>query len=181
MAEKRSKMRRRHHLCGRGERSGAEQLNKQDGAGGFSSHSPPLVHAVVGGVVEAGNGVAGRHHELTLWSAVGDQAVCRRDNRRRQQPDSVNASYRLSGSNKSLSRMITTTFYHLFEHKVDSVHQFCCCYEKNPSEKTAESFCKTLKLDSPYANNAENINILGGFNMFSNIFNVCLTPKSDFQ
>lgn len=82
--EKCSRRRRRHHLCGRSERSGAAERTELRRK--FSSHSPPLVHAVVGGVVEAGNGVAGRHHELTLWSAVGDQPVCRRDDRQRQQP-----------------------------------------------------------------------------------------------
>lgn len=39
--------------------------------------SPPLMYSVIRGVVEAGDGITRRHHELTLRSAVGDQAVCK--------------------------------------------------------------------------------------------------------
>lgn len=38
---------------------------------------PSLVHSVIRGVIEAGDGIAGWHHELTLRSGVGDQTVCR--------------------------------------------------------------------------------------------------------
>lgn len=37
---------------------------------------PSLVHSVVGGVIETGNGRAGGHHELTLRSAIRDQSIC---------------------------------------------------------------------------------------------------------
>ncbi len=38
--------------------------------------SPSLMGSVIRRVVEAGDGITRRHHELTLWSAVGDQTVC---------------------------------------------------------------------------------------------------------
>lgn len=39
-------------------------------------HSPSLVGPIVGGVIEAGDGRTGGHHELALWGAVRDQSIC---------------------------------------------------------------------------------------------------------
>lgn len=83
--EKCSKRRRRHDLCGCGGEMCGGAAGRTELKRKRSSHSPPLVRSVVGGVVEAGDGVAGRHHELTLRCAVGDQTVCRRDDRQRRQ------------------------------------------------------------------------------------------------
>lgn len=40
-------------------------------------HSPSFVDSIVGGVIEAGDGRAGGHHNLTLRSIVRDQSICR--------------------------------------------------------------------------------------------------------
>lgn len=37
---------------------------------------PSLVHSIVGGVIETGDGRARGHHELTLRSTVRDQSIC---------------------------------------------------------------------------------------------------------
>lgn len=52
--------------------AGAEQGCR--GAGAL--HSPSLVDPIVGGVIEAGVGRSGGHHELALWGAVRDQSIC---------------------------------------------------------------------------------------------------------
>lgn len=48
---------------------------------------PSLVHSVVGGVIETGNGRAGGHHELTLRSAVRNQSICGRVNTQNNESD----------------------------------------------------------------------------------------------
>ena len=61
------------------------QLSVTDQGNGKKTHwcvmsvrdLPSLVCSIVCGVIEAGDGITGRIHGLTLWSAVGDQTVCR--------------------------------------------------------------------------------------------------------